>query len=136
MGSLVILQSAVNALLVVTASFMQAAPPSAEGCPGCTCFLQDSISWTLGFAIPAVAMALALLLFLAGSSRYRHIPATESPMARVVKVVWAALQNRWGPEPVVIWGAHVSRLWSAASVLCASYRTVQSCCCGGSCCCV
>jgi dipeptide/tripeptide permease len=57
-------------------------------------WVQDSISWTLGFLIPAIAMGCALLLFLAGSSRYRHIAPTESPMARVVKVVWSALKNR------------------------------------------
>lgn len=57
-------------------------------------YIQDSISWTLGFAVPAAAMATAVVLFLAGSGRYRHVAPTESPMARVVKVVAAALKNR------------------------------------------
>eukprot|EP00775_Hariotina_reticulata_P008543 gene8543-8726_t len=58
-------------------------------------YVQDQISWTVGFALPAAAMAMAVLLFLAGSSHYRHVAPTESPMARVVKVVAAALSNRW-----------------------------------------
>lgn len=58
-------------------------------------YVQDTVSWTLGFAIPAAAMGAAVLLFLAGSRQYRHVAPTESPMARVVKVVYAALQNRW-----------------------------------------
>uniref|UniRef100_A0A383WJ92 Major facilitator superfamily (MFS) profile domain-containing protein n=1 Tax=Tetradesmus obliquus TaxID=3088 RepID=A0A383WJ92_TETOB len=65
-------------------------------------YVQDAISWSLGFALPAAAMASAVLLFLAGSANYRHVAPTESPMARVVKVVAAALKNRWrskrGPE--------------------------------------
>lgn len=31
-------------------------------------------------------MALAILLFWAGRGGYRHVPPTESPMTRVVKV--------------------------------------------------
>lgn len=58
-------------------------------------YVQDSVSWALGFALPAAAMAAALLLFLAGSSSYRHVAPTESPMARVAKVVAAALRARW-----------------------------------------
>lgn len=57
-------------------------------------YVQDRLSWALGFAIPAAAMAAAVGLFLAGSSMYRHVAPTESPMARVVKVVAAALKNR------------------------------------------
>lgn len=115
-------------------------------------YVQDTVSWTLGFALPASAMATAVLLFLAGSKHYRcvcvvggevrggesrgeitasgvcgsrsgvcqvsacfgwlvlltvcaaalcgpacchrHVAPTESPMARVVKVVAAALHNR------------------------------------------
>lgn len=34
-------------------------------------YVQDTISWTVGFALPASAMASAVLLFLAGSKHYR-----------------------------------------------------------------
>ncbi|KAK9918815.1 hypothetical protein WJX75_007179 [Coccomyxa subellipsoidea] len=58
-------------------------------------YIQDSVSWAIGFAIPAVAMALAVITFLAGSSLYTHVEPTESPMTRVVKVLTAAAKNRW-----------------------------------------
>ncbi|KAK9822864.1 hypothetical protein WJX81_005939 [Elliptochloris bilobata] len=53
-------------------------------------YVQDSISWAIGFAIPAVAMAVAIVVFVSGSSLYTHVEPTESPMTRVVKVLWAA----------------------------------------------
>ena len=39
--------------------------------------LQDSISWAIGFAVPAAAMALAIIIFIAGSSLYTHVEPTE-----------------------------------------------------------
>ncbi|KAG2488532.1 hypothetical protein HYH03_012852 [Edaphochlamys debaryana] len=66
-------------------------------------FIQDQVSWTLGFAIPAVVMGMAVLLFVAGRRVYRHVVPTESPMERVVRVVSAAVVNRYikkkGVEP-------------------------------------
>ncbi|KAG2425090.1 hypothetical protein HXX76_013999 [Chlamydomonas incerta] len=66
-------------------------------------YIQDQISWTVGFAIPAVVMGMAVLLFVAGRKVYRHVAPTESPMERVVRVVAAALHNRYikkkGGEP-------------------------------------
>ncbi|MEW5301562.1 MAG: hypothetical protein WDW36_004415 [Sanguina aurantia] len=56
-------------------------------------YIQDSVSWTVGFAVPGVAMLLAVFCFLGGRSLYRHMPPTESPMARVAKVMMAALKN-------------------------------------------
>ena len=38
---------------------------------------QDNISWTIGFGIPAAAMAVAMLLFVAGSRYYTHVEPTE-----------------------------------------------------------
>lgn len=40
-------------------------------------YVQDSISWAIGFFIPAVAMGLAIAAFLAGSSLYTHVEPTE-----------------------------------------------------------
>ncbi|KAG1666566.1 hypothetical protein FOA52_000533 [Chlamydomonas sp. UWO 241] len=58
-------------------------------------YVQDQVSWTLGFAIPGVAMLAAICVFTAGSPVYVHVPPTESPVMRVGKVVYAALHNRW-----------------------------------------
>ncbi len=40
-------------------------------------YVQDSISWAIGFAIPTVAMAVAITTFTAGSSLYTHVEPTE-----------------------------------------------------------
>lgn len=77
-------------------------------------YVQDAISWSLGFALPAAAMASAVLLFLAGSANYRHVAPTESPMARVVKVVAAALKNRC----VWLWHTSADALCSAHAEQC------------------
>ena len=55
--------------------------------------------WTWGFSFPAVAMFLAIVLFVAGRPRYKHVPTAESPLARVGRVVWAACAHRGGRGP-------------------------------------
>ncbi|CAG9466836.1 unnamed protein product [Pedinophyceae sp. YPF-701] len=57
-------------------------------------YVQEEVSWTIGFAIPAVAMALAVLTFWLGHGRYKHNRPTESPLQRVVRVLHAAWHNR------------------------------------------
>ena len=87
-------------------------------------WVQDSISWTIGFIIPAFAMGVAVLCFVAGSRRYKHVAPTESPMARVVKVVVAALRNRQArgacppPGPAPRCGARGASLAARPSHLC------------------
>jgi len=39
--------------------------------------VQDNISWAIGFGVPAAAMVFAILLFVAGSKNYTHVPPTE-----------------------------------------------------------
>ena len=58
-------------------------------------WVQENISWAIGFAIPAACMALSVLLFTAGRHKYTHIPPTESPISRVFKVVWAAYKVKY-----------------------------------------
>ena len=40
-------------------------------------YVQESVSWTIGFAIPAAAMLLAVVTFVAGSPKYVHVEPTE-----------------------------------------------------------
>ena len=53
-------------------------------------WVQENVSWAVGFAIPAVAMAMAVIVFVAGSPRYKHVEPSESPFSRVYKVTVAA----------------------------------------------
>jgi dipeptide/tripeptide permease len=57
-------------------------------------WIQENISWAVGFAVPAVCMALAVMVFIAGSGRYKHVEPSESPFSRVFKITWAAIQSR------------------------------------------
>ncbi|GAB4818682.1 hypothetical protein N2152v2_005728 [Parachlorella kessleri] len=57
-------------------------------------WIQENISWAVGFAVPAACMGLAILTFLAGSPLYTHVAPTESPISRVFKVVWTAYKAR------------------------------------------
>lgn len=59
-------------------------------------WLQENISWQVGFAVPTAAMALAVLCLVAGSGRYRHArrsPGATSPITRAVSVVVCALSQ-------------------------------------------
>ena len=56
-------------------------------------WIQDAVSWSVGFAVPAAAMLCAIVVFVAGAGKYRHVTPAESPMARVVKVLAAAARN-------------------------------------------
>lgn len=53
-------------------------------------------------------MLLAVLFFVAGSGVYRHMRPTESPLARVFKVVFAALKNRWSKPRTLLVPAAIS----------------------------
>lgn len=57
-------------------------------------WVQENIGWAIGFAIPAGCMAIAIMLFIAGSPLYKHTLPTESPLSRVFNVVWSAYKRR------------------------------------------
>ncbi|KAK9827526.1 hypothetical protein WJX74_008315 [Apatococcus lobatus] len=58
-------------------------------------YVQENISWAVGFAIPAAAMALAVIIFISGSKNYTHVLPSESPITRVFKVLSAATRGWW-----------------------------------------
>lgn len=60
----------------------------------CIVWIQENMSWALGFAIPAACMAIAIIVFIAGSGRYKHVAPSESPFSRVFNVIRAAYKAR------------------------------------------
>ncbi|KAG2322437.1 hypothetical protein Bca4012_056812 [Brassica carinata] len=64
-------------------------------------FIQENLSWSLGFGIPSVSMLLSLLLFLLGTKNYRFSTARgekKNPFARITHVFMEAVRNRRQPD--------------------------------------
>ncbi|KAK8994188.1 hypothetical protein V6N11_045296 [Hibiscus sabdariffa] len=59
-------------------------------------YIQDNLSWVLGFAIPGIVMIVALLVFVLGTTTYRFsVKGDEvSPFVRIGRVFVLAFRNR------------------------------------------
>ncbi|THU60259.1 hypothetical protein C4D60_Mb07t10750 [Musa balbisiana] len=57
-------------------------------------YFEDKGMWALGFWVSAGSAMVALLLFLCGTSRYRHFKPIGNPLSRVCQVVVAA-SRKW-----------------------------------------
>ncbi|KAH7568237.1 hypothetical protein ACOSQ2_009566 [Xanthoceras sorbifolium] len=67
-------------------------------------YIQDNLSWGLGFGIPCIFMAAALVVFLLGTKTYRYCSKTDdqkSPFGRIGRVFVAAIRN-WQTKPSAI----------------------------------
>ncbi|CAO1942691.1 unnamed protein product [Urochloa humidicola] len=61
-------------------------------------WVQSSVSWGLGYGIPALLSGVAVAVFLAGTAAYQsHQPPGGSPITRVAQVVAAAVR-KWRVE--------------------------------------
>lgn len=58
----------------------------------------QSKSWGIGFAIPAVAMVGAVVIFMSGHKCYTHIKPTGSPLERAFDLSWHAILH-WLRNP-------------------------------------
>ncbi|KAK9682205.1 hypothetical protein RND81_10G057700 [Saponaria officinalis] len=57
-------------------------------------YVEDNVSWTVGFSIPTTVVGLAILVFLIGSRTYRVDRPVGSPFTRVAQVIVAAFIKR------------------------------------------
>ncbi|KAL5219126.1 hypothetical protein ABZP36_019810 [Zizania latifolia] len=62
-------------------------------------YLQDNISWSIGYGIPTLGLLISISIFLAGTPRYRHKVPQGSPFTRMGKVVAAAVCKWRVPLP-------------------------------------
>ncbi|WVZ01742.1 hypothetical protein V8G54_022548 [Vigna mungo] len=71
-------------------------------CAGCFAtlsilnYIQDNLSWVLGFGIPCAVMIVALIVFLLGTMTYRFTiqQRDKRPFRRIGRVFVAAIRNR------------------------------------------
>ncbi|KAL8093556.1 protein NRT1/ PTR FAMILY 5.4-like [Apium graveolens] len=57
-------------------------------------YAQEHIGWAIGFGMPMIAVAGALLVFLIGQKKYRRAVPVGSPFTRMVEVMVAAVRKR------------------------------------------
>ncbi|KAM7496475.1 hypothetical protein LguiA_020889 [Lonicera macranthoides] len=57
-------------------------------------WIQDNVGWGLGFGIPAVTMAIAVVSFFSGTKLYRNQKPGGSPLTRICRVVVASLRKK------------------------------------------
>ncbi|KAF3780494.1 NRT1-PTR FAMILY 1-3 protein [Nymphaea thermarum] len=62
-------------------------------------YIQDNVGWALGYGIPTIGLILAILVFFVGSPFYRHQRTSDSPFAKMAKVIVAAIRKRMVPLP-------------------------------------
>ncbi|KAK4750148.1 hypothetical protein SAY87_027597 [Trapa incisa] len=57
-------------------------------------YIQENLSWGLGYGVPTVGLILSLLVFYMGTPMYRHKVTTTSPTSDLIRVPFAAFKNR------------------------------------------
>ncbi|XP_073111464.1 protein NRT1/ PTR FAMILY 5.2 isoform X1 [Elaeis guineensis] len=62
-------------------------------------YLQDNVGWTVGYGIPTLGLIISVIIFLAGTSFYRHKVPQGSPFTRMARVIVAALRKWRLPIP-------------------------------------
>ncbi|KAL2497389.1 Protein NRT1/PTR FAMILY 5.10 [Abeliophyllum distichum] len=60
-------------------------------------YIQENVSWDLGFGIPCIVMCLALIIFLLGTMTYRFCIQSDerNPFVRIGQVFLNAARNWW-----------------------------------------
>ncbi|XP_072950398.1 protein NRT1/ PTR FAMILY 1.2-like [Typha angustifolia] len=71
-------------------------------------YIEDTVGWKVGFAVPVVLMALSAASFLLGSSLYIKVKPHKSMITDFVQVIVAAVKNRHLDLPPMtdVWRYH------------------------------
>ncbi|PIN23427.1 H+/oligopeptide symporter [Handroanthus impetiginosus] len=56
-------------------------------------YIQDNVGWAIGYGLPTIGLAVSIMVFVVGTRLYRHKPPSGSPMARMARVVAAAVRK-------------------------------------------
>ncbi|KAI8526588.1 hypothetical protein RHMOL_Rhmol12G0007900 [Rhododendron molle] len=67
-------------------------------------YIQDNLSWGLGFGIPCISMVIALVVFLIGTRTYRYTIKSQekNPFFRIGKVFAKAARNWQSSSSVIL----------------------------------
>lgn len=76
-------------------------------------YIQDNLSWALGFGIPCIVMTTTLLILLLGSRTYRYsVNGNEkNPFMRIGRVIHRAIRNRHTTSPSAMPGEEDACQW-------------------------
>ncbi|KAK4273019.1 hypothetical protein QN277_021494 [Acacia crassicarpa] len=61
-------------------------------------YIQDNVSWSLGYGIPTAGLAFSVIVFFVGTPFYRHKLPSGSPLTRIAQVLVASVRK---------WNMHV-----------------------------
>ncbi|VAH01270.1 unnamed protein product [Triticum turgidum subsp. durum] len=62
-------------------------------------YLQDNVSWSVGYGIPTLGLVVSIVIFLVGTPMYRHKVPQGSAITRIGKVLASALCKQRLPLP-------------------------------------
>ncbi|MED6134699.1 hypothetical protein PIB30_039534 [Stylosanthes scabra] len=57
-------------------------------------YLQENVSWTLGYALPVLFMTISIIVFLSGAKVYAFVKPQGSMFSKVAQVIVAAFHKR------------------------------------------
>ena len=57
-------------------------------------YLQDSVSWTLGFGLPVLFMSISIIVFFVGTGVYAFVKPEGSIFSKIAQVLVAAMHKR------------------------------------------
>ncbi|KAF3436110.1 hypothetical protein FNV43_RR23202 [Rhamnella rubrinervis] len=56
-------------------------------------YIQDNVGWSLGYGLPTAGLAFSVLVFLLGTSIYRHKLPSGSPLTKIAMVLMASIRK-------------------------------------------